>query len=638
MRQAADNIATGTRIRRSRRARRATAGVAVVSCLLLMPYAAAQLTARAAVEEQECFVGEAFTFQIQASGATMPEPPDVSGIKDFKVEFVGKNDNSSVRIVNGRMTRSVQRIFSYRLTPKRAGTLTIPAVEVAAAGRTARTQPLQIVASKPTEVDDFKLRLKLSKDVCYVGEPVTLEVTWYIGRQPRNIAFSLPILEHPDFTVPQADLTGVPDERIWQLGDTAVVIGQGRARLDERSFTALRFEVPLIPKKAGVYNLSEATVSCDALAGYRDTPPQRRRGPFDDSFFDGFFGNRRREVYKRVVIPSNALELQVRELPAAGRPEDFTGLVGEYRIETSAGPADVNVGDPITLTIRVSGPEYLDNVDLPPLEEQAELARDFKIPKDMAPGKVEGHVKVFTQTVRAVSADVSRIPPVRLSYFNTTTGRYETATSKPIPLTVRMTKVVTAQDAEGHGPLAAGGRALEAWSRGIAHNYEDLSVLQNQRCGPEAWLESPVWLCAIGALPGVYFALLLSVGMLRRRNADPLAQRSRKAYATLMRDLRAGRGEIASASHDQVCAAVLDALRRYLGGKLRIPSGALTYADVEARLRALGVSAEALAALKGLFEQCVAGRYAGAASSAGDLDAMTRRAGEVAGSIERVMK
>src|SRR5262245_6018297 len=45
----------------------------------------------------------------------------------------------------------------------------------------------------------------------------------------------------------------------------------------------------------------------------------------------------------------------VEEPPVAGRPEDFSGLVGVYRISSSASPTEVNVEDPLTLTVRITG-------------------------------------------------------------------------------------------------------------------------------------------------------------------------------------------------------------------------------------------------------------------------------------------
>jgi hypothetical protein len=387
--------------------------------------------------------------------------------------------------------------------------------------------------------------------------------------------------------------------------------------LGAQTYTTITFDVPLLPKQAGTFEIPQTTVGCHVIAGQR-----RSRSPFDSSPFGDFFqddllgdfGLGRRNVYRKVVVPSNPLTLQVKELPAAGQPPGFAGHVGDYRIAASASPTEVNVGDPITLTIRLSGPEYLDEVTLPPLDQQPALARDFRVPKEMAPGRIEGAAKVFTQTLRAAHENVSAVPPIELAYFDTRTEQYRVARTEPIPLTVKATKVVTASDAEGR-ELVAAGKALKAWSRGIAHNYEDLSVLDDQHCGPAVWLHSPLWMSTVGAPPLLYFALLTGTVLYRRRSADPAAGRARRAYSECVRSLKRRHRQAAAAGDSAEYAAVLEALRSYLGDKLRLSPGALTFADVTGPLEQRGVPAEVRAALKRLFDTCEAGRYAGGAAA-----------------------
>ena len=81
---------------------------------------------------------------------------------------------------------------------------------------------------------------------------------------------------------------------------------------------------------------------------------------------------------RKLVVPSNELNLEVLPLPEP-RPPSFTGLVGAYSIETAAAPTEVNVGDPITLTIRIRGPEPLENIPAPALHTQQSLVEDFKV-------------------------------------------------------------------------------------------------------------------------------------------------------------------------------------------------------------------------------------------------------------------
>lgn len=576
---------------------------------------AASLRATAVVERIDLFVGEPFIFQIQVAGSENPQQPDLSHLDDFAVEFRGGQQNSrrSVTIVNGKVTQNVQEgyFFSYQLTPNREGRLIIPSITVFADGHSTHTEPLEVNAKKPVETDDFKLSLRLSKDHCYVGEPITLTVVWYIGKDVKSFNFTLPLLNNDafDFASPQVDMhSGKKLYRI-PLADGEVIGEKGRDRIGAKDFATITFEKILIPKQAGNVTIEPATVACSALVGY-----ENRQGMFNDDFFsdffnDDFFGRGRRGIYRTVVVPSNSLSLRVSDLPEKGRPANFAGHVGEYRIAATAAPTEVSVGDPVTLTLSLGGPEYLDNVKMPLLDRQPNLVRDFKIPKERAAGEISGKSKKFTQTIRALKADVKEIPSIELPYFDTRTGAYSIARTEPIPLTVKKTRVVTVLDAEGNIQQARAGSEIETWSQGIAFNYEDMSVIENQRLGPVSWLWSPLWMGLTWAPPVIYLLLLAGVRIMRRRSADPFKNRARKAYGTLTRSLKDARS---ASSSTESCSMILNAFRDYLGDKLRMGRGAaLTFNDVKNRLASEGVDQAVLDQLKAVFERCEAGRYAG---------------------------
>ena len=586
-------------------------------CLLATPKPAAaqRLSARAAVGKTDVYLGESFQFQVQIQGHDAPEKPNVSAITDFAVEEQGgsQNSSSSVTIINGQVTRQVRRgyIFSYRLTPKRVGALLIPSIKVNVGGQVLATQPVRIRAVKPAETDEFKLRMELSAQECYVGQPITLTVTWYVGRQVRRWEFSMPVLSHAHLDTADLDVPIDPSQRDSYLqvplGKDRVIAKKGRGTLDGKGYTTVRFKKVLIPKAPGTITIPQSTVVCDAVVRYRR---------------------------QRFVVPSNEPTLTVRELPADARPVDFSGPVGQYALLASATPTEVRVGDPITLTIQVSGPDYLENVKLPSLHEQPALARGFKIPEDRSPGKVEGSIKTFTQTIRAKHADVTEIPPIEFPYFDATKGEYAIARSEPIPLKVEATRIVTARDAEGRAAAEETKTELKTWAEGIAHNYEDLSVLHDQAHGPGVWVESPVWMSILGCPPLLYVILLVSVSIVRARRADPEGQQARRAYRELAKALHAAK----ASGPGQVHASVLEAFRRYLGSKLRVPSGALTYNDVEEALHAQDVGSDYLVELKALFERCEATRYAGATVEAEAPATVVASARELAKGLERALR
>ncbi len=597
------------------------------------------LSARAVVEKREVFAGEPFLLQIRVKGSESPEKPDLSGLKDFYVVPLGGSQNSSqsVTIINGRMTRVVEHgyVWNYRLTARRPGTYTIPAFEIRAGGRTARTRPIEIRVIPPRETEDFKLRVTLSAGKAYVGQTLEMTVTWYVafdvGRSVQNFVWNVPILEDKrfDFADPRIQLD--PDRHIRiPLGSGEAIAERGREVLDGREFLTVTMRKFLIPLEPGKFTMPQATVAGQTIRGIA-----RRRGVFDDFFDDDFvFGFGRRTVFENFVVPSNQPVLRVLPLPETGRPPNFSGLVGPIRIEASATPTDVNVGDPITLTLEVSGPPYLGNINLPPLREQPALVKDFKIPADRADGVVEGKVKKFTQTLRAMHPGVTEIPPIELSYFNPRTGRYEIARTDPIPIEVHGTRIVTASDVEGLGTGAPAQTEVQSAEGGIAFNYEDPSVLVNQAFGLQAWLGRPGWVAAIALPPAAYLTLLGLVLYRRRRDAEAGSKRARGAFKAFSKQLRRIRRE----NTDAFYAAVLDAMRRYLVTRFGLPPGALTFADVKRALEGAGVAEDLVLEWKRLFDRCEAGRYAGTAFGDEDPAALVASLETAARRLEEALR
>jgi hypothetical protein len=373
--------------------------------------------------------------------------------------------------------------------------------------------------------------------------------------------------------------------------------------------------------------LPEIIVECEAAVG-----TTRRRDFFDDFFRDDFF-NLRRGRLKKFVVPSNKLSLRVVDLPVEGKPPGFAGHVGEYRLTASAEPTEVSIGDPITLTIVLEGSDYLGGVDLPPLADQEELTAGFKIPDERADGRIDGKRKIFTQTIRAMDEGVTEIPPIKLAYFDTKTGTYEIARSNPVPISVEATKVVTALDAEGI-VIGPAGAPVEEWKEGIAYNYEGPAVVIPQDFGIVSALADPVRMAAFVLPPAVYFILLGAVVAVRRRRADPEARRIRGALKRLRSRLdriaRDGR-----LSYAELCGGVMEALREYLGDKLRRTGATLTAVEVESIMRNRGVSDASIESVREILGTCEAGAYAGGSTSTGDREDLIGKVREAARKLER---
>ncbi len=608
--------------------------IAIVLCLIGPRAAGAdEVSVHLEVESQDVYVGEFFLLQVVVDGANKAEPLDLSSLDGFVVEYMGGSNNSSqsISIINGRVQRVVQKgfIFTYRLTPTEAGRLTIPSLKVNVEGQSFSTVPVTIAVRRPTETEEFKLRINLSRENCYVGEPVVLTVTWYLGRDVQDFHFTVPILDNDAFAFEDPEIEIDQRKKYFriQIGDREIIAEKGQGRIGGQNYTTLEFKKVLIPKRSGTFIVPEIIVACEAVVGFS--------GRSRDFFSDNFFRTSRGRL-KKYVVPSNTLSLRVDALPLEGKPPGFSGHIGEYRISTSAEPTEVNVGDPITLTVVLEGPDYLGAVDLPQLSGQPKLAENFKIPDERADGRVEGKRKIFSQTIRAKHEEVQEIPAIELIYFDTKSGSYRIAASNPIPLVVHETKVVTALDAEGV-VLGPSGSPVERWKEGIAYNYEGPDLILHQDYGLGSIVKNASWLVAVIAPPSVYLLLLIGVVAVRRRRSDPDAVKARGAWKRLSAKLNAIQRET-GLPPARLCERALEALREYLGAKLHVPGSSLTPLDVERHLVSRGLPAEVIEAVKSVMFTCEEGTYAGESFSAENRDDLIKRVQEAAGGVERSVR
>jgi hypothetical protein len=572
---------------------------------------------KALVDKQEVTVGETFLLQIQLDGDDSPTEPDLSELKDFIVQKKGggSNNRESITIINGKVNRVSERgyIFNYSLTPKSEGLLTIPPIEVVAAGKTILTQPIPIRVKKPEETSDFKLRISLSPAESFVGQPIILTVTWFVNRNVEEFQFNLPLLEDPRFEI--ADL---PEDKNYK-GQDAILIHlpggktvarKGHETLHGIIYTTVTLRKILIPKQEGEISFEKASVVSRVLTGYEK---KRSRQPFDDFF------SRKRGVYKQFVTLSNLLSSKVHPLPENDQPADFTGLVGQYSIATEADPTEVNVGDPITLSIMVTGPEYLNNVKLPDLHKQTGLINNFKVPEEISPGEVRDRVKIFIQTIRAGNTNVEQIPSIRLSYFNPVTKQYEFARSEPIQLQVKSTRVVTALDAEGITP-GEGKVELTTLDKGIAHNYVGEEVLVNQHEEVTSWLSSPFGLALIFFPPTTYLLVLVPMFIRRKRMLNGEAQQAKKALHSFSRELDKLKKDIRQTGLQGTAGRLVELIRDYLGKRLQMTAGSLVFTDVEEHLKRQGVNEASLKKLQEILDWCEAYHYGGIDKDGRDQD------------------
>lgn len=455
---------------------------------------------------------------------------------------------------------------------------------------------------KSEKSEYFHLVQNLDKKECFVGEPVVFTFSWYIGKKPHNIHINVPVLENKNF---EQENVG-KSQKLFEIGSQKVIIDELREEFKNKLYTVVRFKRALIPLKSGILKIAPSAVSCQVLTGYK-----RKRG-FDSFFDDDFF---KTGVYKKQVTTSEALLLHVKELPTENQPENFQGYIGAYTLSISASTTEVNIGDPIILKIAIEGSEYLKNIECPDLRKQKAF-KDFKISSENTPGKIENGKVIFEKTIRARHAQIKKIPPVELHYFDSKKKQYSIAKSNAIPLIVKQTKIITSKDARGYKKIGSTKNEITSVNEGIAHNYEDLSVLENQKFGLLTLLEDTKLIVLFLFPFGAYLSLLFFSLYKNKINSNPQLVKKKQAYGNFIKNIKQLH------TKEDFYNNLLVYIREYISDKLQLCSVSITYNEAKQYLEKYKVPEEVLQDLKKIFDQCEAAQYGGGSFAGQDNEAI----------------
>jgi len=578
--------------------------IILFSLVFLTGNAKAAVRVFAQVDTSEViYVGESFGYHIIIDGENKAGQVDLTPLAKYNPQSAGNRDVSqtSISIINGRTTQNItkQYVMSYSLVSNQVGQVHLPPVTVTLDGKNYQTNPVKVNILKPGTTDQLDLEVTLSEQRCYVGQPVVMTVKFYISAEIGDFQFNTPALTSGDFYIEEPDITN-QQAKEYNLGNGIIVrVSQYRTVHNGRDSILLSFSKVLIPRYSGEAIISPASVSADVAVGRA----RSRDRFFGDDFFDGFFGSRKE--YKRFMVSSEPLKLTVLPLPEEGKPSGFYGLVGQYTISASAAPVKVNVGDPITLTIKIGGGKYLKPVQWPALEEIPELADNFKIPSEKASPTIENGHKIFTQTIRASNDEVSDIPSIPLVFFDADKAEYTVAKTRPIKLDVSPTKILTNADLEGMD-FAPVNKEVEAIKKGLSANYENLDALTNQAFSPlAAAITAPYLLIWAGPLT------LLVVGSMIKfftyTTPEKVAdKRRRTAAGQAVSQLK----QIASYSTEQWNELFASTMKQYIGDRFDKISGSLTSNDCFETILAETGDREAAEKYKEVIAACEAARYA----------------------------
>lgn len=614
-----------SKVGRARRARRSgtrpTVGfiAVLIGALAAWANAAQPVSADFDIQPRLLQLGEAAQATITVRGERNPPPPPLGGLADWEVN--GPSVNSQVSIVNGRMDQSVA--FVYQLVPRRTGTLKIGPLNYKIGDQTVHLRQIELTVGAPTSTAgtgakaDTKLsdlifaQLDVVPTNLYQNQLFELQLSIFHRELRLDNAFSL--LNWQPEGLSLSAFRELPAQRAMINGQVFEV---RQFRCQARALAA--GQVRLAPTVRG------------ALVVPRERG--RRNGPFNDPFFDSVFDNSlfNRPDTRPVDIPTQPLAFTVQPLPAAGRPADFNGAVGQFTLAAQVKPDSVAVGDPLTLTARISGHGNFDSIAFPMLgNSDAFKTYDAKLTtKELNENQTQGS-KTYEQVIIPRRLDAQQIPSVGFSYFDPEKVRYVTLAAGPFAVQLRPA-------AAGAGLIAAPNPAA------TTPTGRDIAYLKP---APPTWRTPGT---AVGSGPLFWslqtlppLAVLLAFMVARRRqlrSGDVRWARREQAPRSARRALRAAEQALQNNQREQFFEALADALRGYFGHRLNLPPGDVTPEGLLRVLQTAQVDTALTARVQSLLELCDHARFGQAGGTALDREAGRHTLQEIAGLLRNFEK
>jgi len=332
--------------------------------------------------------------------------------------IAGPSQQVSQSWVNGRS--SFEKAYSYFLVPNQKGTFIIKPAAIEYNGQIYKTAPVKIIVTAATEQprdpndsqisgdENLYLVADVSKTNPYINEPITVVYKLYFA----NIGIS---------NLGEASKPKYNDFWSQNIEIKQLAAEEGIFKGQNFRFIVLK-KVVLYPQKSGRLKIEPLSLSVDVQL------PTNRRDMFGRMMLT--------ETTKRVS--AGAKTITVKPLPEAGKPDDFSGAVGDFDFKVTPSKTNLKHGESLDLVVSVTGKGNL---------------KLFSLPKPVVPNALEMYDAVHSEDISTPLSGMAGkssdsytivpqyrgnypVKPMQFSYFDLSSGTYKTLRSPQIMINV----------------------------------------------------------------------------------------------------------------------------------------------------------------------------------------------------------
>ena len=551
---------------------------------------------------------EQFNVTFIIEGENSPTDFAWASSDDFQIQWGPQQGKStSLQIINGQRTKSVQSTYTYVLRPVKAGRFTLPTatakvkgksissesttIEVVAAGAASTRQSASRPSSGQTaqrqqagvQDSDVFMTLILDKTKVVVGEPIIATLKLY---QRVNIA-GFENVSFPTFN-------GFWSQEI----EAPTNIEFAREVHDGQIYNAaLLRRFVLVPQQQGKVTINPAEMTC--LVNVRVSSG-------GTSIFDGFFDDYR-TVRKKVT--TEPVVVTVDPLPS-GAPASFAGGVGNFTISAKLSKDTLKTHEAASLILKVSGRGNVSLLETPKVNFPPDMeVYDTKISDKIDKSGLSGS-KTYEYPFIPRSYGDFEIEPVKYSYYDVNQHKYVTLETQPIILTV-----LRGAEAETTGGIVMSG-VLPKDVKNLASDIRFINVKGADLMPQGRFFVGSVsfWMFVV-ALFAIAVILWAALRHLAARRADVIGTKHRKATKMAMKRLQLANTFLKQNLYTAFYEELHKALLGFISDKLNIPSAELSRDRITEALAEGGVAPSQTETFIGILDACEYARYAPSAGN-----------------------
>ena len=380
------------------------------------------------------------SFTVTSSDVSRFTPPSLN---DFEVlNGPSSSTFNSYQIINGKTSHSESTTYTYILSARKSGKLTIGPATIQANGRTLRSAAITLDARAGTQnnrshsPNNGNGGEPVDESIQQAGSQVSardlfIDVTPSRTKVREQEAVLLTYKVHSRVGVGLANtqLTNKPDFKGVISQEIPLPGNQIQTVLEQRNGTTYRtgtiLEYIVFPQQSGELLIPSITFDCTVVQ-------QNRHMDLADAFFNGggTIG-----VKVRRVVPE--LKLQVEALPQP-KPANFSGAVGHFEIEGKLLNPSIRTNDLATYRVTLKGLGNLKLITPPAMKFPTDFETYDAKTNENTQVSTDGLTGELTFDYTFVPRNVGKydIPALEFIYFDTEKGDYQTIRTQPLTINV----------------------------------------------------------------------------------------------------------------------------------------------------------------------------------------------------------